>query len=53
MMGWWTLAMLVYPETQARAHAELDADVGRTQLPTFSDYPHLPYTRAMVKELLR
>ncbi|KAN0124436.1 cytochrome P450 monooxygenase [Russula decolorans] len=53
MMAFWTLAMLAYPETQARAHAELDAVVGRARLPTFADYPHLPYIRAMVKELLR
>jgi cytochrome P450 len=53
MMSWWALAMLAYPETQARAHAELDAVIGRTRLPTFADYPHLPYIRAMVKELLR
>ncbi|KAI0270344.1 cytochrome P450 [Russula aff. rugulosa BPL654] len=53
MMAFWGLAMLAYPETQARAQAELDAVVGRTRLPTFADYPHLPYIRAMVKELLR
>jgi cytochrome P450 len=53
MMAWWTLAMVAYPETQARAHAELDAVVGRARLPTFADYPHLPYIRAMVKEVLR
>ena len=53
MMGFWTLAMVAYPETQARAHAELDAVVGRARLPTFADYQHLPYIRAMVKELLR
>ena len=52
-MGWWVLAMIAYPETQARAHAELDAVIGRTRLPTFADYPHLPYIRAIVKELLR
>jgi cytochrome P450 len=52
-MGFWLLAMVAYPETQARAQAELDAVVGRARLPTFADYPHLPYTRAMVKELLR
>ena len=45
--------MLAYPETQARAHAELDAVIGRTRLPTFADYQHLPYIRAMVKEVLR
>ena len=53
MMSWWMLAMLAYPETQARGHAELDAVVGRTRLPTFSDYRHLPFIRSMVKELLR
>ena len=52
-MAWWTLAMVAYPETQARAHAELDAVVGRARLPTFADYPNLPYIRAMVKEALR
>jgi cytochrome P450 len=53
MMGWWLLAMLAYPETQSRAQAELDAVVGRARPPTFADYPHLPYIRAMVKETLR
>ncbi|KAH9958534.1 cytochrome P450 [Lactifluus volemus] len=53
LMSWWTLAMLEYPETQARAQAELDDIVGRDRLPTFADYPHLPYIRAMVKETLR
>jgi len=53
MMAFWVLAMLAYPETQARAQAELDAVVGRARLPTLADYPHLPYIRAMVKELLR
>jgi cytochrome P450 len=52
-MQWWMLAMITYPETQARAQAELDKVVGRSRLPTFSDYPHLPYIRAMVKETLR
>ncbi|KAH9987346.1 cytochrome P450 [Russula vinacea] len=41
-MVWWMLAMLAYPETQARAHAELDAVVGRDRLPTFADQPHFP-----------
>lgn len=51
--AWWTLAMLAYPETQARAQAELDEVVGRSRPPTFADYSHLPYIRAMVKETLR
>ncbi|KAI0303046.1 cytochrome P450 [Russula brevipes] len=36
-----------------RAQAELDAIVGRARPPTFADYPHLPYIRAMVMEALR
>ncbi|PBK94425.1 cytochrome P450 [Armillaria gallica] len=53
VMSWWTLAMIAYPETQKRAQAELDAVVGRDRLPSFADYEHLPYIRAMVKEALR
>ena len=52
-MGWWLLAMIIYPEIQQRAQAELDSVVGRTRIPTFSDFQHLPYIRAMVKETLR
>ncbi|KZT21020.1 cytochrome P450 [Neolentinus lepideus HHB14362 ss-1] len=53
VMVWWMLAMLVYPETQRRAQAELDAVVGRDRLPSFTDYEKLPYVRAMIKEALR
>jgi len=52
-MTWWALAMVAYPETQARAQAELDAVVGLARPPNFADYLHLPYLRAMVKETLR
>jgi cytochrome P450 len=52
-MAFFVLAMIVYPEVQVRAQAELDAVVGRTRLPTFADFQHLPYIRATVKELLR
>jgi cytochrome P450 len=52
-MAWFSLAMLAYPEVQARAQAELDVVVGRTRSPSFADYPHLPYIRATVREALR
>ena len=45
--------MVVFPEVQRRAQAELDAVVGRTRLPTFADAPRLPYVRAIAKEVLR
>ncbi|KAI0295617.1 cytochrome P450 [Multifurca ochricompacta] len=50
---WWTLAMVAFPQVQRRAQAELDAVVGRSRLPTFADAPHLPYVRAVVREVLR
>ncbi|KZV67837.1 cytochrome P450 [Peniophora sp. CONT] len=52
-MSWWTLAMVAYPDAQMRAQREIDAVVGRARTPTFADMPHLPYTCAMVKEVLR
>ena len=45
--------MIAHPEIQKRAHDELDAVVGRTRTPTFSDAPDLPYVQALVKESLR
>ena len=45
--------MIAYPEVQKRAQAELDAVVGQSRVPTFSDAPSLPYVQAMVKEILR
>ncbi|KAJ3724070.1 cytochrome P450 [Lentinula raphanica] len=52
-LAWFTQAMLLYPETQRRAHKELDDVVGSFRLPTFDDYEHLPYIRAIVKEIVR
>ncbi|VDB83461.1 unnamed protein product [Peniophora sp. CBMAI 1063] len=52
-LEWWTLAMLAYPDTQKRTQDELDAVIGRSRAPTFSDMPRLPYICAIVKEVLR
>ena len=52
-MFWWMLAIITYPDVRKRAQDELDSVVGRSRIPTFSDLPHLPYIRAMVKEALR
>ncbi|KAF5365846.1 hypothetical protein D9757_012801 [Collybiopsis confluens] len=53
VLTWFMLAMIAYPDTQRRAQAELDAIVGRTRIPTFADWDHLPYIGAMIKEILR
>ena len=47
------LAMVLHPEVQAKARAELDAVLGEGHLPTFADEQSLPYLSALVSELLR
>ncbi|KAJ3545417.1 hypothetical protein NMY22_g2454 [Coprinellus aureogranulatus] len=47
------LAMVCYPEVQAKARAEVDRVVGPDRLPEFSDQENMPYLRAIMKELPR
>ncbi|KAG0702304.1 cytochrome P450 [Suillus ampliporus] len=47
------LAMTLYPDVQKKAQAEIDAVVGPDRLPSFADRGSLPYTEALVKEVLR
>ncbi|TEB33315.1 cytochrome P450 [Coprinellus micaceus] len=47
------LAMVHHPEVQAKARSEIDRVVGFDRLPAFSDEEHLPYLRAVMKEVLR
>jgi len=49
---WWVLAMILYPDTQRRAQAEIDAFVGRSRIPTLADMDNLPYVRAMVSTVV-
>lgn len=52
-LGSFFLAMLLYPEIQSKAQAEVDRVIGKDRLPDFSDEPSLPYVTALVKEVLR
>ncbi|KAI0061748.1 cytochrome P450 [Artomyces pyxidatus] len=47
------LMLVLYPEVQKRAQAEIDAVTGGTALPDFGDRAHLPYVEALCKELHR
>lgn len=47
------MAMVLYPDVQKKAHAELDAVVGATRLPCIPDRAELPYVRSIVSEVLR
>ncbi|KAG1880062.1 cytochrome P450 [Suillus subluteus] len=47
------LAMVLNPEVQAKAQAEIDRIVGKDRLPGFNDRPSLPYVDAILRETLR
>ncbi|KIJ46941.1 hypothetical protein M422DRAFT_164656 [Sphaerobolus stellatus SS14] len=47
------LAMVMHPEIQRRAQAEIDAVVGNERLPTINDRENLPYIRSIIAELFR
>ncbi|KAN0092739.1 Cytochrome P450 [Tylopilus felleus] len=47
------LAMLLNPDVQARAQADIDSVVGSARLPVFEDRPSLPYIDAVLRETLR
>lgn len=47
------LALVTNPHVLAAAHAEFDAVIGTSHLPTFEDAEQLPYFRALCKEILR
>ncbi|KAF9237851.1 cytochrome P450 [Melanogaster broomeanus] len=47
------LAMVLHPEVQAKAQAQIDAVVGRDRLPTCDDRPSLTYIDAIMRETLR
>ncbi|KAG0708665.1 cytochrome P450 [Suillus ampliporus] len=47
------LAMVLNPEVQAKAQAEIDRVVGNDRLPDFNDRPVLPYVEAILRETLR
>ena len=52
-MASFILAMVLHPEKQRRAQAELDEILGRGVLPTFGDRELLPYVDAVIKECFR
>ncbi|KAG2059751.1 cytochrome P450 [Suillus hirtellus] len=47
------LAMVLNPEVQTKAQAEIDRIVGKDRLPDFDDRPALPYIDAILRETLR
>ena len=52
-LTWAMLYMVREPEVQKRVQSELDTVVGRSRLPASTDKPHLPYTQATIREIMR
>lgn len=46
-------AMIKFPQVQEKAQQEIDAVVGDTRSPVWSDYSKLPYTAMVIKETMR
>ena len=45
--------MVLHPDAQSRAQAEIDRVVGTGRLPNFGDEMSLPYVSALVEEVMR
>jgi len=45
--------MVLHPEVQAKAQADIDRVIGKDRLPDFDDRPELPYLDAILRETLR
>ncbi|KAG8738229.1 hypothetical protein FRC10_007133 [Ceratobasidium sp. 414] len=47
------LAMLLFPDAQAKAQQEIDTVIGTSRLPTIDDQACLPYVGRLIQEVLR
>jgi len=47
------MAMILYPEVQAKGHEEIERVIGKDRLPLNSDRSNLPYVRSIMAETFR
>ncbi|XP_075396058.1 cytochrome P450 2J2-like [Tenrec ecaudatus] len=52
-LRWALLYMAIHPEIQERVQAEIDRVIGQSQLPSIANRDHMPYTNAVIHEVLR
>ncbi|MCL7031228.1 hypothetical protein MKW94_025874 [Papaver nudicaule] len=53
LLEWILARMVLHPDIQSKAQAEIDSVVGASRLVSDSDLPSLPYLLAIIKETLR
>ncbi|KAI3619277.1 cytochrome [Moniliophthora roreri] len=47
------MALIIFPDVQRKAQAEIDRVVGKERMPTLFDIKDLPYIQALIKEVHR
>lgn len=47
------LMMVLFPDAQKKAQAQIDVVIGKGRLPRLQDRPSLPYIDAILRETLR
>ncbi|KAK7032178.1 hypothetical protein VNI00_013352 [Paramarasmius palmivorus] len=47
------IVLIAFPHVQRKAQAEMDRVVGHERIPNLADLEHLPYIRALIKEVHR
>ncbi|XP_041646824.1 cytochrome P450 2J4-like [Cheilinus undulatus] len=52
-LNWGLLYMIYYPQIQEKVHAEIDAVIGSSRVPSLNDRENMPYTNAVIHEIQR
>ncbi|XP_060694495.1 vitamin D 25-hydroxylase [Hemiscyllium ocellatum] len=52
-LRWAILYMALYPNIQEKVHQEIDSIMGKNQIPSLEHKPQMPYTEAVLHEILR
>ncbi|KFM59350.1 Cytochrome P450 18a1, partial [Stegodyphus mimosarum] len=52
-LEWLLLTMAAYPDVQKQVQTEIDEVISRERLPTWKDHLQMPYTEAVIMELMR
>ncbi|XP_059829936.1 vitamin D 25-hydroxylase isoform X1 [Hypanus sabinus] len=52
-LRWAILYMALYPNIQEKVHQEIDTIVGKSQIPALENRSQMPYTEAVLHEVLR
>ncbi|XP_031239992.1 cytochrome P450 2A12-like [Mastomys coucha] len=47
------LLLMKHPDVEARVHKEIDQVIGRNRQPQYEDHIKMPYTQAVINEILR